>query len=357
MIRTRRLALLVAMVLALTLAGSRPAVADTGGTPTGVGLPALPIQVPSYNIPDSSLNPMTPNVPPGSHSPILWGYEAEFTGARILQYDIAAGGTFQNFCIPPGSQDGRGLAFDPMDGNLWYTWVDAAAFNGTGFIYKVTPPTPTSAGCAPVGTPLLVHAQGVNTTIQSDFGALDVDQGSMHIWAAGYKPIQVGSDPTNRSYFYLVNRNTGGVIQSCWRPFKGGGIGNDSLAYARISGLPGSGQYILSDEGEGTTSPNSVEVIDTSTCHQGKEAQPVFEYSKAPNATDGTAGIEYEWPGLINTTGEPFSPIYVRGGPLGATPALGPATETLQSGAPFGLEDISLCGFRAGGPGNDKCPY
>jgi hypothetical protein len=231
-------------------------------------------------------------------------------------------------------------------------------------------PPPPEGTCTPVGQPLLVHAQGVNTQVQDDFGALDVDQGSMHIWAAGYRPIQVAGDPPGvlRSYFYLVDRNTGGIIQSCWIPFRGGGIGNDTLAYARIPGLPGSGQYLLTDAGEGDTTPNSIAVIDTADCHQGKLVAPVHEYAKVVKPQDSTSGIDYEWLGLVNgnpaaidsfNNAVPGTSLLWLRGPLTAaeTTIPEPPQASGDSTSLFGIEDISMCGFRAGGPGNDMCPY
>ena len=50
----------------------------------------------------------------------LWGYEASGSGsARILEYDIGADVAGPT-CVPPQSDNGRGIAFDPADGNLWY---------------------------------------------------------------------------------------------------------------------------------------------------------------------------------------------------------------------------------------------
>src|SRR2546427_685320 len=108
--------------------------------------------------------------------------------------------------------------------------------------------------------------------IQDDIGALDLDQGSKHIWAAGYAPIIVGGgDP--RNYFYLVNRNNGKIIQSCYIPANvTNGLGfNDSLTYARLTGLPGSGEYLMTDSGEFFAGA-PLKVSDTASCHDGKDA-------------------------------------------------------------------------------------
>jgi hypothetical protein len=311
--------------------------------------PALPPlgsvnNVPSYNLTDTPLDPVTANGPPGNGSTLLWGYEANFADSRILSYNIAPYSPGPD-CVPnygnPGNLDnGRGLAYDPLDGNLWTTRL--TFFTGDGLIHKVAPPNVPPGTCPQVG--MIPFGDGPGGTIQDDIGALDVDQGSKHIWAAGYFPISVAGGP-NRNYFYLVNRNNGKIIQSCWVPSNLDIFDqfNDSLAYARLKGLPGSGQYLLSDVGEFFGSP--LRVIDTSSCHNGQEATVVTEFT-----TDhGVTGIDFERPGLLNTD---LQNLYNNGDqPFATSTLIGPTN------APFGLEDISLCAFRAkfGGDGNDMC--
>jgi hypothetical protein len=310
----------------------------------------------SYDLTDSPLDPVSaPNSPPGNNGTLLWGYEASFGNSRILSYSIVPYSPGPD-CVPDAAAggptgNGRGVAFDPLDGNLWITRL--TGFVGDGMIHKVKPPNVTPGMCPQVAVipfgdgPCIPLVSGC--AIQDDIGALDVDQGSKHIWAAGYAPISVGGGPL-RNYYYLVNRNNGKIIQSCYTPanvLNGDGF-NDSLTYARLKGLPGSGQYLLTDGGE--FFPGSpLEVIDTSTCHDAKEATVVTTFPIA----HGVTGIDFEWPGLLsadvlsgslfNDGNQPFTTST----PIGPTNAL------------FGLEDISLCGFRAkfGGDGNDMCPY
>jgi hypothetical protein len=314
--------------------------------------PAVPpagsvLNVASYNLTDTIADPVTiPPGPPGNGSTILWGYEANFVGSRILQYDIAPYATGPD-CVPVlstgGTDNGRGLAFDPLDGNLWVTRL--TVFMGDGLIHKVTPPNVFPGTCPQVG--VIPFGDGPGGTIQDDIGALDVDQGSKHIWAAGYFPISVGGG-AERNYFYLVNRNNGRIIQSCWVPSNPEPEDqfNDSLTYARLRGLPGSGQYLVSDVGEYFGSP--LRVLDTSSCHNGREATVVAEFVVADH---GITGLDFEWPGLINAD---LYDLFNNGDkPFTTSTLIGPTT------APFGLEDVSLCAFRAkfGGDGNDMCPY
>jgi hypothetical protein len=316
--------------------------------------PALPplsavLSRDSYDLTDTLADPVNaPNPPPGSNSMLLWGYEANFGNSRILSYNIAPY-TAGPDCVPDAAAggltgNGRGVAFDPLDGNLWITRLDF--FVGDGLIHKVIPPnaTPTPGTCPQVKE--IPFGDGPGGLIQDDIGALDLDQGSKHIWAAGYLPISVGGGPA-RNYFYLVDRNNGKILQSCFIPanlLNGGGF-NDSLTYARLPGVPGSGQYLMTDGGEFFSAP--LEVIDTATCHNAQPATVVATFS----TTHGLTGIDFEWPGLLSA--DPYF-LYNDGNqPFTSSTVIGPTTAT------FGLEDISLCGFRAkfGGDGNDGCPY
>jgi hypothetical protein len=318
--------------------------------------PALPppsaiLSRDSYDLTDSLAEPvLVPASPPGNASTLLWGYEANFGASRILSYTIApysAGPT----CVPDATANGRGLAFDPLDGNLWMTRL--TVFLGDGLIHKVTPPNVSPGTCPQVG--VIPFGDGPGGLIQDDIGALDVDPGSKHIWAAGYAPISVGGGPL-RNYFYLVSRNNGKIIQSCYIPALGlsvlnGGGFNDSLSYAKLKGLPGSGQYLMTDRG--AWFPGfPLDVIDTASCHDGKEATVVASFSRLTR-TNGLLGIDFEWPGLLSA--DLVSNSFYNDGdqPFATSTLIGPTT------AFFNIEDISLCGFRAkfGGDGNDMCPY
>ncbi|TMG51781.1 MAG: hypothetical protein E6H91_02690 [Chloroflexi bacterium] len=303
----------------------------------------------SYEMIDTLADPVSAlDPPPGgkSNSTLMWGYEANFANSRILSYNIApyAGGPE---CVPDAAAggptgNGRGVAYDPLDGNLWITRL--TFFVGDGLIHKVTPPQVTPGTCPQVS--VIPFGDGLGGTIQDDIGALDLDQGSKHIWAAGYAPIIVGLAPP-RNYFYLVDRDNGKILQSCFIPanlLNGAGF-NDSLSYARLPGLPGSGQYLLTDGGEFFAAP--LKVIDTASCHDGKQATIVATFQ----TTHGLTGIDFESPGLLSS--DPFF-LYNDGDqPFTSSTVIGPTTAT------FGLEDISFCGFRAkfGGDGNDGCPY
>jgi hypothetical protein len=307
------------------------------------------LNVDSYDLTDALADPVSlPDPPPSSNSTLLWGYEANFGFARILSYSIAPYAPGPD-CVPDAAAggptgNGRGVAYDPLDGNLWITRLDF--FVGDGLIHKVIPPNaaPTPGTCPQVK--VIPFGDGPLGLIQDDIGALDLDQGSKHIWAAGYAPISVGGGPL-RNYFYLVDRNNGKILQSCFIPanlLNGGGF-NDSLTYARLKGLPGSGQYLMTDGGEFFSAP--LKVIDTASCHNGEQGTVMASFS----TTHGLTGIDFEWPGLLSA--DPYF-LYNDGNqPFTSSTVIGPTNAT------FGLEDISLCGFRAkfGGDGNDGCRY
>src|SRR5437867_7949487 len=315
--------------------------------PTAPPLSAI-LNVDAYELIDAlDDDPVSfPDPPPGGNSTLLWGYEANFGFSRILTYSIAPYAPGPD-CVPDlaaggPTVNGRGIAYDPLDGNFWITRL--TVFAGDGLIHKVTPPNVTAGTCTQVN--VIPFGDGPGGLIQDDIGALDLDPGSKHIWAAGYAPISVGGGPL-RNYFYLVNHNNGKILQSCYIPANVlNGLGfNDSLAYARLPGLPGSGQYLLTDGGE-FFAGSALQVIDTASCHDGQEATVVATFL----TTHGLTGIDFEWPGLLST--DAFFNIYNDG-----TPPFSPSTVIGPTNAL--LEDITLCGFRAkfGGDGNDGCRY
>jgi hypothetical protein len=340
-------------VVGVAAAGSNyPSLALPDGTavsdPTaaGAGQVAAPLTVESYNAGTSADELVVEqSSPPGNFSTTMWGYEAAATNARLLQYDIGPPVVAGPFCVPTHtagfttSQNGRGVAFDPLDGNLWNTHV-GLGFNGDGFIHKNTPPP----ACAPVTS--IPFGDGPGGTIQDDIGSVDVDEATKHLWVAGYKPVVVGT--ALLSYFYKVNRNNGKIIDSCAIPFRGGGVGNETLAVYRNTSLPGSSKYLLTDAGEPVTVPPSYALIDQADCHGGAVVTPVMEFAKT--TPGGATGIDAEWPGLLVST---LPALFNHDGPpFAAFVAHGPYGNSVQ------VEDISLCAFRAkiGGDGNDMCP-
>ena len=278
--------------------------------------------------------------PGGNNSDLLWGYEASaVNNARVLSYRIGPPVVAGPTCVPQGSRNGRGISYDPLSGNLWITHVSFPGFAGDGLIHQIVPPNVDPA-CPEVKT--LPFGDGPGGAIQDDIGALDADTDSKHLWAAGYNPVG-----GNQSWFYLVNRNNGKILHSCWIPFRGGGVGNDTLSTIHDPSLPGSTKFLLTDAGENLTVPNSLALIEQSACTGGQQVTPVAEFSK----TQGMTGIDFEWPGLLNTDG---ARLFNNGAPpFGTAVNHGPWGNTTQ------IEDISLCGFRAtfGGRGNDMCRH
>ncbi len=313
---------------------------DTTGLQVGFVVPPLSVSV--YLVPEVPAGPLTiPALLPAGPTldPIIWGYEASSGSGRILAYNIGPGVTPTADCVPPGSMNGRGLAYDPQDGNLWYSTVTYPGFAGDGVIRKTTPPQ--TGSCTLVTQ--IPFGDGPGGTIQDDIGSIDVDGESRHLWVAGYKPMVV--DGQYRSYLYLVNRNNGSIIRNCYIPFRFGGVGNESLTYAKLNGLPGSGTYLLTDAGQIHTFPNNLAVIDINDCKGGAQVTPVADYSKAVDMS----GIDFEWPGLLANDN---SNIYNLGGPpFSPASAYGPWGNTTD------MEDISLCASGAQMGSQETCPY
>jgi len=224
----------------LCLATGQPVSGDT----TGLDLQPCPetATMDPLAVADTSLDPVLADPPPGSMSTLYWGYSAAFFSAPLNAYRAIAGNPLVASCVPSGTHipvtsNGRGVAFDPLDGNLWISRL--TIFTGDSRITKVSPPISGPSTCPEI-TSLLVHYSGGVPPEQTSFGALETDQGSKHIWAAGYIPVSIGG--TFRNYFYLVNRNNGLIIHSCYIPARAPLDGNDSLTYSRRPVLPGSGQ-------------------------------------------------------------------------------------------------------------------
>jgi len=172
------------------------------------------------------------HAPPGTK---LWGYQANTPPtARIFQYDLGTD-TFEAQCLPTPSGNGRAIAFDPQDSNLWYAFVGPP----DGYIHKTTLPP----ACTPVGQ--IPFGDGPGGLTQDDVGALDLDPVNGHLWAAGYNPV------AGRQILYEVNASTGAILKACWvppAPFDPGG--NETLAVTHtITGLP-AGTYLLTDAGQ-----------------------------------------------------------------------------------------------------------
>jgi Bacterial Ig domain len=246
--------------------------------------------------------------PPGTQ---LWGYEAADADAKIRNYDIGTD-TPGPTCVPPSSTNGRGIALDPNDGNLWYTTLKQG-FAGDGLIHKATiPPTCTAVSSIPFG-------DGPGGSIQDAVGALDIDPDDGQIWAAGYQPIG------QLSLLYKVDRVTGSILGSCSVPFADSGEGNDTLAVAKLPGLGGSGKYLLTDAGELHT---TLLAVDVATCTGGGAGTIVTTFTLPAEVT----GIDYESNQLIASTMDTI--IGLGGAPF----------STIQAQMPTGtgLEDITL---------------
>ena len=76
--------------------------------------------------------------------------------------------------------------------------------------------------------------------------------------------------------------------------------------------------------------------------------------SFAKNRAIGVTGIDFEWPGLLET--DVFADSFLYNNfdqPFATSSTYGPWGDTIT------MEDITLCGFRAkfGGDGRDFCPY
>jgi hypothetical protein len=267
-----------------------------------------------------------PSLAPASHAPPgtkLWAYEANVPPtARIYQYDIGTD-TFEADCLPTPSGNGRAIAFDPQDSNLWYAFVGPP----DGYIHKTTPPP----GCQHVTQ--IPFGDGPGGATQDDIGALDLDPGSNRLWAAGYTPV------ANRQVLYEVNASNGAILRACSVPkalFDPGG--NDTLAVTHdITGLP-DGTYLLTDAGEFNTL-DPLQVVDAASAasYSGPSSVPPCTIVTAFDPPVGVTGIDFLDPPFNDLIATDQNLIY----DFGNAPYL--LTEAVMPAFPgTGLEDVSV---------------
>ena len=155
----------------------------------------------------------------------IWGIEASGTTSRIHQFDPSTDTTTTILRVPTSHiENGRGMASDGV--NLWYTILVGNTFSqGDGKIHKIAPTGGPDLGTIP--DPFGPKGRGI--------GALDFD--GKHLWAISYLP-----SGNRTETIFEIDINTGTVLASCDVPFRGGGVGADSLAI--VNGK------ILTDAGE-----------------------------------------------------------------------------------------------------------
>jgi hypothetical protein len=280
-------------------------------------------------------NALATHAPPGTK---LLGYEASNFPSRILQYNIG-NDMFETSCVPPGSQNGRGIEFDPGGGGfLWYTFVTPApTFLGDGLIHKTSlPPACANMGQIPFG-------DGPGGVDQDDIGALDLDPDNGDLWAAGYHEWPTG---TNHQVLYQVSKSSGAILKACWVPDQGiFGEGNDTLAVKK--NLPGqpSGKYLLTDGG---TSHNTemLYAVDAASAanYTTPAAVPPCAIPVAYDPPVGLTGIDFEETAPFDLIGTDAQFIYDLDGP----PFTG--IQAVMSAAPtMTLVDITLGPVVTGG--------
>jgi hypothetical protein len=256
----------------------------------------------------------------------LWVQRLRQENSVLQEYDIMSD-TMTGSCVPAGAEVppnpfgfGCGVAHDPTDDTLWYSALNAMSpdgefVEGGGLLHHMT------LDCTEL--PPLVVGDGSGGTMQDDLDSLDLDPDDGNIWANGNVPF----GDTNYHAFYKIDRNTGEILQSCEvYPLSADVRGNDTLAIARLEGLPGSGKYILSDVAPGifsggpvgVTIPIELAAYDAEACTGGLgvEVLPVatfvvpFAVPVPDGQPVGLSGIDFEKGELIgvyNTYPDPMT--------------------------------------------------
>jgi uncharacterized repeat protein (TIGR01451 family) len=192
----------------------------------------------------------------------LWAYNA-LDGATntspMRVWNLSDDNLVATFVLRSESpyNNGRGVAYDPTDGNIWNSEVDS--FNGDGVIHKNPP----------LGGPDITTIPDPGGVNGPGIGALAYDSETNVLWAAAYQPIN------GQSLLYELDPSNGDVLATCQVPFQGGGEGNDTLVVAHPLDL-GAKKVLLTDGGEILS---TLFAIDPETC------QVVKTYSIPVGAT------------------------------------------------------------------------
>ena len=142
----------------------------------------------------------------------LWQWND--AGTSLVAFDLGADGVPSqvsgSFTPPlPAGYTGRGVAFDPTDGNLWYTSTSTPTHDSDGMLRKVTPDGTAVSAIPVVGT----YADDYNGATQTDFSAIDMDPADPHfIWISGLTSVTLDYDAVP---LYQVRTSDGQVVQRC----------------------------------------------------------------------------------------------------------------------------------------------
>lgn len=175
----------------------------------------------------------------------LWTYYAFGRPAAVSVFDLATDTLTVTFIPQPGN--GRGVAYDPTDGNIWLSYLPAG-FSGDGWIHK----HPALGGPEITRIPEPGGSGGIG------IGALDYDAEEKVLWAATYSPT-----PDGKTLLYKLDPSNGAVLKTCSLPFHiESGAGNDTLAVARPADLNGD-KVVLTNAGEVL---KTLYAVDANTC-------------------------------------------------------------------------------------------
>ncbi len=174
----------------------------------------------------------------------LWVYYADFSNAPLKVWDLSTDAVVVSFV--PRNGNGRGVAYDPTDGNIWNSTLFAGK-TGDGLIHKNPP----------LGGPDVRTIPEPGGAGGPGIGALDYDPEENVLWAATHLPV------AGQASFYKLRPSDGAVLKTCTMTFQGGD-GNDTLAVARPGDLGGA-KVLLTDAGD-WNAPHQLFAIDVNTC-------------------------------------------------------------------------------------------
>jgi hypothetical protein len=126
----------------------------------------------------------------------------------IVAYDIGPDGVPTGVSGSIGVPTTSGVAFDPTDGNLWYTTTWPIE---DGMLHKITPDGAPVTAIEVVGT----LVEDLTGEPQRDFSAIDMDPDDPHfIWVSGLMGLHVIEHEKGLA-LYKVRTSDGQVVQTC----------------------------------------------------------------------------------------------------------------------------------------------
>ncbi|MHB8512242.1 MAG: hypothetical protein ACYDCC_08660 [Actinomycetota bacterium] len=240
-----------------------------------------------------------------------------FVNGFMKTIGTSSGNTLDH-CVPPANSTFTPFALTGSANGFLYSEIDMTSFPvGDGKIHRMDGNC-RDEGSIPLGAP--------SDAIPSDVGAIAIDSRDSSIWIATFNETTWNSQ-TGQFLFHLGAN--GSFISACNVPSDAlPGDGNDTLMFAQLLGLGGSGYFLLTDAGGINTTQNQLYAIDANACTGGGPVLPTATYT----SPIGIGATWYDGNGKFWTTDR--TSLYSVSIPTGTTGALTVLTTRTIADAP-----------------------